>query len=281
MTDTTHINSAAEDQVLVDAVMASTSPAEINPEVLYSLVVPEGAMVEYIDFESHLPEPRRKRGSVALHDSASFIKLVKEHEWAPTHVYSDWRSARMVAVLNDAGGEFGAGWGDHRFTLTLRHTPEWEYWMKHHGKMLSQTDFAEHIEDGLLEIIEPVAAEMLELAQTFHAHSTAAFKSSTILSSGQRQLVYEETTTAAAGHLANITVPSEFTLGIAPYEGLPAYRIKARFRHRTAGGQLALGYILDRPQDVLKLAFADVTEDVGREIDSPILNGTPPEDVGR
>lgn len=131
------------------------------------------------------------------------------------------------------------------------------------GKMMPQGAFAEHIEDGLDEIADDGAAMMLELAQTFHANTGVAFKSSTILASGQRQIQYEETTTAKAGQKGDITIPQEFVIGLAPFEGSDAYRVRARFRFAVRDGSLSIGYKLARPHDTLKpRGFFELVESV-------------------
>jgi len=52
--------------------------------------------------------------------------------------------------------------------------------------MMSQDDFAEHVEVGLDDIAEPDAADVLEMAQTFHAKSQSTFRQATRLASARR-----------------------------------------------------------------------------------------------
>lgn len=250
----------------------------LDPGELYR--VPSGAL---LDLEKFRDTPDRFRGTTALHDPESFIKAVTEFETTRSHVYASLKSVKFVAVFNDASGkgETGAGWGDHTAELTLQHTPEWKHWTTHDGALLSQVQFAEHIEDGLLEIVEPEAAEMLELAQTFHAKTGVDFKSSNILDSGERQFLYEETTTATAGRKGDITVPKEFVLALRPFEGSDVYKVQARLRHRLSADGLKLGYRLTRPHDVIRSAFEDIAKKIGEGVESDVLLGTPATGVGR
>ena len=251
---------------------------------IHSVVLPVGWTQETLDLEAFLDFPERVRGTTRLHDADSFVRLVSEHEGTPTHVYASLEDVELVAVFNDACGvkdHETSGWGDHRAVVHLRHTPEWEHWIGHNGKLMTQAAFAEHIEDGLLEIVEPSAAEMLELAQTFHAHTGVQFKSSQILDSGERQFVYEETQTTRAGRDGKITVPKEFVLAIKPFEGSDLYKVRARLRHRANEGSLSLGYRLDRPHDVIRTAFDDTVSKIDEAIASDVLRGTPATGVGR
>lgn len=147
-----------ENRVLVDTATRAVVPTAVESGAVYSLVVPDNAARELIDTEYLLDEPRRQRGTVTLHDAVSFVDFVKEHEGPASKVYASLPSFRLVAALNDSHAATSGtvpGWGDWRASLTLTKTPEWSHWESKNGQMLSQGQFAEHIEDGLDEIVEP------------------------------------------------------------------------------------------------------------------------------
>jgi uncharacterized protein YfdQ (DUF2303 family) len=232
-----------------------------------------------VDFEKLLPVPRRKRGTVELHDAASLCAFVNEHKTDETHIYADATGFRFVAVINDATAPEPA-WADHRAGLTLRQTEEWKRWAGKDNTLMSQEEFAEHIEDGAPEIVKPDAAAMLELAQTFQAKTGVDFKSSSVLQSGERQLTYNEEIKASAGGAGQITVPSIIELSLAAFEGGKKTKILARFRFRIGGGQLRIGYKLDRPEEVLREAVRSTADEIREATDIAVLNGTPPVGVG-
>jgi uncharacterized protein YfdQ (DUF2303 family) len=266
-----------EAQVIADTATAAATPHELDTEVIHSVVVPNGAKVEILDLEKHRKSPFDKRGAVTLFQGESLTAYVNRHKDDQTQIYADVEAASIVAVLNDHGPVATVpGWADHRATLKLRTTPEWERWIRNDGNLLNQVAFAELIEVGYLDIVEPPAADMLELAQTFQARSKAEFRSATVLQSGQRQLRYEETIDAKAGTTGQIEIPPFFTLGIAPFEGTDPYRIKALLRYRLSEGHLSIGYILERPQDVLRSAFADIVGEVAETTSVEPLYGAAP-----
>lgn len=246
-------------EVIVDTATRATEPHPVNPDELYAIVTPEGGTLQVLELERHLPTPNRKRGTTIHHTGPSLASYVAAHAVAGTALYADVEAHTVVAVINGHEAAPGvAGWGDHRAVLTLRTTPAWDRWRGRDGKIGSQTDFAEHLEDGAGEIVDPPAAEMLELASTFQAAVKVNFRQATVLPSGQRQLTFEETIEANAGARGQIIIPPRFTLGIAPFEGTDPYRLEARLRFRLREGALTIGYILDRPDDVLRAAFGDV-----------------------
>lgn len=274
-TDTT-----TDAQVIVDTAIASTTPEILDAQHVYSVVVPAGANLEVLDLERFHAQPSRKKGTVELRTGDSLAAYVQVHGKSAggqgTDLYADVDTLRIVAVLNAHTGD-AAGWGDHRADLTLRLTPEWRKWTARSGQLLDQVAFAEHVEDGLAEIVDPPGAEMLELAQTFQANTKVAFKSARRLADGQRQLTYEETIDARAGEKGNITIPDRFEIGVAPFEGAQAYKVGARLRFRIGDGNLRIGYVLDRPELVVRAAFDDVLVALETATGIAAYHGTPAE----
>ncbi len=133
----------------------------------------------------------------------------------------------------------------------------------------------ELVEEGLEDIVEPPAAGMLEVAQSLQAAKSVAFRSGTRLQDGQVQLVWEETIEAKAGQKGDLTIPEVFVLGLCPYEGSDPFRVRARLRYRINDGALQMGYVLDRPEDVLEAAFGVVKDRVEAETGIVVWAGVP------
>lgn len=228
--------------------------------------------------EEQKPHPHRKTGRSTVTDVDSLVGYLAKHGLPETELWGNADAGTIHAVINAHSGLFGdgepvighdedgqaglAGWGDHTATLQLRHTPDWKDWTKNDGQLMSQTAFAEFIEDHLPNFVTPTGADMLELAQTFQATTRVDFDTSQRLKSGETQVTYKEDTSATAGKKGSIAIPDTFTLGLQVYERGDAYKIDARFRYRLTGGQLALGYKLTRPRDVLLAAFDGVADDI-------------------
>jgi uncharacterized protein YfdQ (DUF2303 family) len=256
---------------------AAVEPHDLEPGGLAGVMVPSGHRHEVLDLERFLPAPRRTRATVELHTAGSLAAYVLRHkDAATTTLYADRERNRVVAVLNDAAG--GApGWGDHRAALELKLTREWEHWAGADNRFMSQQEFAEHIEAGSVECVDPSAAEMLELAQSLEVHKDVTFRSAARLADGQRQFRYEEAQTARAGQQGDITIPAALQLAIIPFEGSSPSELSARFRYRLSGdGVLKLGYVLVRPHDVLREAFEEAVAAIERGTELVAFMGTPP-----
>lgn len=281
MTTTDNIKAA------IDAGMAIAPPRPLDPtQRFYAVTVPDGGENVVIDLEAHLENyrdrPRRKTGTVTATDALSFADYVKKHGLPQTEIWADAPTSALVAVINaheggtDANIDGWAGWGDHRVRLGLKPTTAWKAWVENDRKLLSQVEFGEHLEDRLIDIVEPDGATMLELAQTFNAQRSVHFESSKRLKSGETQLVYKEDETTTAGRKGDIAIPDRFTLALRPYEGCDPYKVTARLRYRISSeGALRLGYLLDRPEDTQRSAFDDIANLIHTELTQPIWNGLP------
>lgn len=279
MTDTTNF-ATPEAHVVAQLAADATKPHTLQAGALYGVRDQDGRL-QIVDTEKYNDRPARKRGTVTASDAAAFSAYVQKHGLAETEVWSDPPTARLVAVINAHMGTTGdgvedyAGWGDHRVQLRLTPTPAWAAWSRLDRQLVGQVDFAEHVEDRLVDFIDPAGATMLELAQTFTAHRSVRFESSRRIKSGETQLVYKEDETAAAGRKGDIGIPDTFTLALRPYEGCEPYKVTARLRYRITGGSLQLGYVLERPEEIQRAAFDDIVNAVAAEIDQQIWNGTP------
>lgn len=249
--------------------VASLARAAVAPLNLAS--VPAAGVLVFADktvrsLEAFSPTPKRKRASVSLYESKSFVEYVKAHKLpGATHLFGQ---------SNELGGSFSAvidyheaetatkevavpGWSDHRATLTLQTTPEWKRWIENNGKAMTQEAFAEFLEDNITDIIKPDGATLIEIAQLLVGKKGATFRSGKNLKTGAIDFAYSEQIEASAGRRDdNMQVPDRFTLGICPFVGAAGVEVSVRLRFRISdSGKLTFIYLLDRPHKVIEAAF--------------------------
>lgn len=280
MTESELLSTGGDAQVIVDTAREGAQVEQLRQDgLLVTFAVPAGVQLESRDFEREYTFPWRKRGQLVHHTGASLGRYVEAHrESGATALYADVETRRVVAILNDhTEGENAAGWADHRATLALRHSPEWKAWAARDGRLGDQTDFAAHVDERLPDIIEPPGADLLELVQSFQAHNNVAFRSAIRLDSGETQLRYEETVDAKAGRAGDMTIPAEFTLALRPFEGTDPVDVRARLRYRVRDGALAIGYQLVRPEDIIRVVFDQVLEEIEAETGIEAYRGAAPE----
>lgn len=266
-------------QAVIDIALRAGQPRELEPGFVYGVVTNSGAF-QKIDLTGpeYTGEPGRKSGTTAVRDVDSFLAYFGKHSDEHSEVYADATTSVITAVL-DAHTAEDPRWGCHRLELRLQQTAAWKAWTSMDGQLVPQAQFAEFIEDNLVDLVEPDSATMLELAESFEVTTSAEFQSSQRLDSGARKFSYVEEQTGKAGHKGDITIPATLTLALVPYEGTEPYRVTARFKYRLdkAKGALTLGFKIERPEDTLTAAYEDIRTLIATGIPEGIavLNGTP------
>jgi uncharacterized protein YfdQ (DUF2303 family) len=259
---------------IADLAIAATEPNRLELGCYYVAIA--GGQVQHIDLTG--PEfqdlPKRKTGTTTVRDVASFAAYWAKHHSDASEVYAGRDGLKVTAVL-DAHSADTPNWGGHRLVLQLQHTTAYTAWREASGREMDQETFANFLEDNRVDIHQPPAAEMLEVAQSIQATSNVEFQSGHRLADGQRRIGYVETNTARAGTKGELGIPAEIVLGLFVFKGATqADAFTARFRHRIAGGQLKLMFKLDRPDDVVDAAFAGVVAEVGEQCAATVLVGT-------
>jgi uncharacterized protein YfdQ (DUF2303 family) len=268
----------------VDAIASLARDAaeaeELTPGEFYAFRL--GNQVHTIDLtgDEYRDAPRRRTGTTTVRDVPSFLALWGKFADGDSEVYANRDTRAIIAILNahrDSTIVDGARFGDHRIILQLKHSEAFTAWNTINSRAMSQTAFAEFIEDHRSDVRTPTAADLLELAQDFQATSKVTFRSGTALKSGQRTLNYVEQIDATAGKNGQLEIPDELQLALPVFEGAQvADQVTARLRYRIDGdGRLALTVVLDQLTDVINAAFEGVIVEIAAGVAVPILRGTP------
>lgn len=270
-------------QAVIDAAREVGKPQSIagNPSVQPFFIPGFGvhpSRIENVSLEAGLGAPIRKRGTITVFDAASLnMALADNKDAGNIAIYIDRNPTKpaVVAVLNGHGAS-GPGWGDFRAQIEFRPTPQWVKWTGIDGKMLKQAEFAEFIEDNMEDIADPAGALMLEIATYLQATRTTNFKSAIKLSSGavQFQNLEDVSASVSAGQIA---IPETITLGLAPLQGSPVFRVPARFRFRVTDGKLTLGVKLQRIEDLMRDVLEDVVAKIERGANVSVIEGHAPD----
>lgn len=246
MPDTT---ATTEAEVIGRLAQEAARPTVID-DVSSPHVVPASSSAQVLELDRFLDKPRRKQGVYRPADVESFIDYTTTHAVkGHTTVWVDPSRTTILALINDNAAD-ESGWKDHRTRLELKRTPEWGHWLAHDGQYLTQEQFAEHLQEGILEIAHPEGAEMLEIAQTLQGSTDVQWKSANRVDNGAVSFKYHEDVKASAGAKGELEVPQEMTLVVSPFFGEECFTVTARIRYRVRGGGLTIGYKLERPADV-------------------------------
>lgn len=239
---------------------------EIYPGKLYLIADGNGGMKE-IDTDEYDTRPRSKNLNQTVADFPSFAAYLNKHGLEGETEISAHETEGVFSAVVDAGTDDEAGWRRHLVKLTLTPSDEWKTWTAQSGRLMTQEQFAEFIEDNARNVVSPSSAELLEVAQSLQIRRGVDFESGTRLSDGNVQFGYRETTTATAGTAGTLTIPATLELALAPFRGGEPYRVPASFRYRLQDKRLALGFKLQNADQVRRDAFAQIAEQVERYAD--------------
>jgi uncharacterized protein YfdQ (DUF2303 family) len=265
------------EDAVIEITRQSTAPALVEPGQYAVFHTPTGIKEVNLTGDQYRDAPRFKTGTIVVANVDSFATYYAKHSDTGTEVYADLDAGRVTAIL-DAHTSDGPRWAKHRLILELTPTKPWQRWTGKDRTALPQVQFADFLEDNLVDIDpDPVpAATMLQVATTFQAATKGSFSSKVNMASGSRQLLFEEETTASSGGgKQQIAVPEKFAIRIAPFADTDRYRIEARLRYRIESTGLKLFFVLDRPEDSLRDAVKDVVEQVKAATGATIMLGTP------
>lgn len=238
-------------QELIDAIRVQTHNEN-------TIAAPQG--VTLVPSELFKLEPRSARGSVRCDSLESLVAYVNSQDNQSAMVFADRSGAKITAVLDWHDPEC-ALWGDHSASMPLQFTQDWIDWSGISGRPINQRAFAEFVEEHLDCIHKPAAAEILTIATFLEGKRNVVFKNVAVLSNGDRQLQWEETTEAKG--VGDVKVPAEITLRIPVYRGAEdetCVEIRALFRYRIADGKLTFEVKLMNADKVADGAFGRVVD---------------------
>jgi uncharacterized protein YfdQ (DUF2303 family) len=266
-------------QLVKDTALAAAEPKVLAETELVAFLVPDGGRLELVDLHEKLKRyattPARAAGTHQAATVQAFIDITARHQSEALTVWVHPASGEIVAVLNDHGGEQAPGWGDHRVALKMIETDEWKRWKKLDGQLVKQEPFAEHIQEGLTEIAAPPAAELLEVVTTMQGNVGVSWQNGVSLRDGALQVKYVEQTDATAGRDGNLSIPTDFTLVMAPFIGEDVVQIDAKLRWRIRGGELTIGYKLDNPERIVREVLEKIADRLRDEFPGVVYLGSP------
>lgn len=249
------------------------------------VALPPGWNIGEYDDAEYLAAPRRKKGTVQLNDTGSFIAYVKRHasmSYCTVWCRADYARGRVgfTAIINDHGEEAGGqNWRDHRAIYVPQFSEEWQRWTGSNGKgqPFTQVEFANFIEENNKDIagVEgmPTGAQMLEMALSMEANQDVRFKSAIRLQNGGTSLHYVADDDAQT--ISRMQLFERFAIGIPVFLGDDPYRLDARLRYRVRDGKLTFWYELIRPDKVLAAATGTTIEAIQAQVGMPFFFGEP------
>lgn len=304
--------SATEARDLFRQGAAQATQEAIGKTALPMAVVPDG--FELKDYEARMPTPSRHKGFVSVARLQAFVDWALRHiphqytepanssampegepEPEPTEHRVKLTDAAIVwinpigscfkLVMNEVWPQsMEPAWRDWGAIYSPKYSDEFVAWKKHNGfdsgKGLSQLEFAQFLEDNVVDVVEVdldggkksiSGAGITSISRTLEAKKNAKFKSALRTENGDFALGYEENTVAQAQGVTEI--PQEFYIAIPIFEGDPRYEIKCRLRYRLNDGAVTFYYDMYRINKVEEHSPNQMVKFITDRVAVPVLYG--------
>lgn len=244
------VKSEGQENIVIDKVTelasyiaAIRTPEKYDPSVPFA-VVPE--FMKTIDLEQNMPHPARIRRDVTFIDVDSFVEYFSRYrKGQQPKIFCRKEDAGMLITaiidMDIEGRDIYEGdeikqrvmplpqWAQHKANLRLKFHEDYAIMRNASGVWLPQREFALFIEQNLPMFVDPVGADMLELAQELRGTRKASWRSGKRLDNNTTSLQYAEDEVEAKG--GSISIPQYITLKSPIFEGLDPIEYKAAFSY--------------------------------------------------
>jgi hypothetical protein len=189
-------NYTCDAAVAADLAVMAQGFDQIDPDGPPVFTVGPDGRGHVVDVDDYRAAPRRTRAARTFTDATSLLAYLRRHDprpetedsagatasgypsrftgdpdpdARPLTIWANERTRQIVAVLDDAhNGQ--AGWAGHTATLQLEHDEDWVKWTRRNAQLMDQESAAEFVEDLLHTVVEPDAAELLEIVSSLQVH---------------------------------------------------------------------------------------------------------------
>lgn len=262
------------------------------------------SVIPHSVFDGYLERPRHRTGTATLLTLDSLIDHANRFKDQGSIIFADNnRSAPSMTAVLDYHPEGPADdtlprFGKHRGHYTFPLSEEWKAWKAADGKVMKMAEFAEFLEERIVDVIglipdedqvseelqkfinacggtETIAdpARLIQLSRGLQVYESAVVKQANKLSSGEGELIFEVQHNGQDGK--PLKVPSLFLIVIPIFDAGAPYRIAARLRYRKSGEGIVFWYDLWRPERSFDAAIAEACDKAQTLTELPLLLGKP------
>lgn len=241
--------------------------------------------------------PERAEGTSRHLTLQSFIDHVQRFKDANSVLFMDIMepTAPKIICIYDYNAPGAPRFGRHRASYTFPLSEEWKKWGAHFGRQSTQVQFAELLEERMMELLHPDAVgvklkealgivglslatpqEMLALSRGLAVAVDQSVKQAIKLSNGAAKVVFEErSSTSDAESGAPVVVPGGFAIAIPVFENGQTFQVGVRLRYRTPGQKLVWEMLPLRLSNVFDVAMRETAELAKKETGCPLFFGRP------
>ena len=264
-----------------------------------AVMVPKGMDLRSIKFliDEYRDCPERREGTARLDSLESFIEWSLRFKQERSAIFASGKShgdASLTAVIDyhAAGADGEPSFCKHRGVYSCPASDEWLAWLGKDGKPMSQSDFADFIEDHLTDIANPAAklktidtfaeqhavkiatpSQMLDLSKGLEVNVGRKVVQRVSQQSGEARLSFEESHSGSNGQ--PLSIPGAFALLIPVFRCGGLYPIPIRLRYRIKDTEVLWTFTMHRADRVFQHAFDEACEQAASGTELPLYRGKP------
>lgn len=204
-----------------------------------------GSAKQVIDLEKYRENPSSITGNLNFDDLRGFVEYVNDFKGDHTVIFA--KKERITAVF-DHSKKDSPKWGRHTATYEIKPSSRWSIWARAHNVWMTQKDFAEFLDTGLNEIVNPAHSTILSMVKNFRA--TVNHEVDSEDSAGGTSFTYRKVTKGGGNiKTENVEIPDFLKVQLQPFENLsvinpkiedeskkiPAYELTAKINWRVQG----------------------------------------------
>lgn len=303
MTDKTVFASEPEAKAVAEIVRRHLEPRTLpikagDNAAADVLIVPNGLEVKSIKklLDEYRTAPERRKGTAKLADLESFIAHVKRFADGDSVLFADPKpeAPYLLAVLDyhRIGCAGAPRFGEHRARYEFPLSDEWTKWTEKNDSGMSQTDFAQFVEDRIGDVADPAVAgdtakkliapigcdlaspsRLMDLSRGLSVRVGAKVVNAVSLATGEAQIRFETSHSDESG--APLKIPGAFLIAIPVFRNGALYQLAARLRYRVQSGSVTWQYSLYRVERVFDHALREACDTAETETGLPLYLGTP------
>lgn len=248
-------------------------------------------------FDKYRTTPIDRVGTAKLTTLESYIEHSNRFKVESSVVFAcdDMAHAKLITIFDyHAGIDSGGATANlkHKAEYAFPFSDEWKAWHGKNAEPMSMAQFAQFLEDRIVDIDangEPTSDEakafvtaingklaspskLIELARNLQVYENSTLKEARNLSSGEGQLTFTSEHVDADGR--PLSIPNLFMILIPVFARSPDYyRLLARLRYRKANGGVVFWYELWRADLAFEQAFTEACNQVRERTGLPLFIG--------
>lgn len=273
------------------------------------MVLPDGRNVSSIKrfIDEAREHPKRREGTSAMQNIDSFVAMTNRFKGDHSAVFgickaeeADLSLTTVFDYHDPADTKDGTPrFMSHKCVYRFPVSDEWKAWMVMNDEWINQNDFAEFLEEHIIDVAAPPAFDskpdltefekhllnlistlgskftgpsgILELSRGLSIRTEETLQQRQSLATGEMALTFSNEHKNTEG--GKLMVPDLFLINIPVFKNGANYLIPVRLRFRKDGPKLLWKFLLHRTELIVNHAFNEGCEKVKAETELPLFIG--------